>query len=100
MKIGVLLNLVLINMEGQFGNIKVGGSLGCSDHETVEYRILHRRNKVISRNATLDFRRSNFDPFKDLLGGFTWIRALGDKGPGELVDIQAPLLPSSRSVHS
>lgn len=98
-RIGALLNLVLTNMEGLFGNLKLGGNLGCSDHETVELRILCGRNKVISRNATLDFRRGNFDPCKDLevLHGLEHWKI---RGPRELVDIQALLLPSSRSMHS
>ncbi|GAB0207135.1 mitochondrial enolase superfamily member 1 [Grus japonensis] len=37
---GVLLDLVLTNKEGLVGDVKVGGSLGCSDHEMVEFRIL------------------------------------------------------------
>ena len=34
------LDLVLTNKEGLVGHVKVGGSLGCSDHEMVEFRIL------------------------------------------------------------
>ncbi|PKU37650.1 mast stem cell growth factor receptor kit [Limosa lapponica baueri] len=30
---GVLLNLVLTKKEGQVGDVKAGGSLGCSDRE-------------------------------------------------------------------
>lgn len=33
----------------------------------VESRILNRRNKAVSSIATLDFRRVNFQFFKDLL---------------------------------
>lgn len=38
MERGVLLTLV--NKEGLLGDMKTGGSLSCSDHETVEFRIL------------------------------------------------------------
>lgn len=34
----VLMDLVLINKEGLVGDVKVGGSLGCSDHEIAEIR--------------------------------------------------------------
>ena len=40
---GELLDLVLINKEGLVENMKVGGNLGYSDHETVEFRILRGR---------------------------------------------------------
>lgn len=46
------------------------GGFGCSICETVESRILQRRNKAVSRIAAVDFRTANFDLFKDLLGQF------------------------------
>jgi len=41
--------------------VKVGGRLGCSDHEMVEFRILYGGSRVISRIKTLDLRRANFE---------------------------------------
>jgi len=38
---GSLLDLVLTNKEGLVENVKAGGRLGCSDHEMMEFRILH-----------------------------------------------------------
>ncbi|GAB0209097.1 hypothetical protein GRJ2_003375400 [Grus japonensis] len=80
---GVLLDLVLTNKEGLVGDVKVGGSLGCSDHEMVEFRILRGRSRTMSRITTLDFRRANFGLFKDLLGRIPWDRALEGKGAQE-----------------
>ncbi|GAB0209947.1 hypothetical protein GRJ2_003460400 [Grus japonensis] len=68
MRRGVLLDLVLTNKEGLVGDVKVGGSLGCSDHEMVEFRILRGRSRTIIKITTLDFRRAGFGLFKDLLG--------------------------------
>jgi len=65
----VLLDLVLTNRDGLVEDVKSGGSLGCSDHEVVEFRILCGESRAVSRNTTLDFRRPNFGLFKDLLGG-------------------------------
>lgn len=58
--------------------MKGRGSLGCSDQETVEFKILSGRNKTkaIRRIGALDFRRADFDLFKDLHGGITWARVL------------------------
>ncbi|GAB0182058.1 hypothetical protein GRJ2_000671100 [Grus japonensis] len=36
----MLLDPVLTNKEGLVGDVKVGGNLGCSDHEMLEFRIL------------------------------------------------------------
>ena len=52
---GVLLDLVLSNRNGLLRDVKVEGSLGCSDHEMVEFKILCERSKTKSRIVTLDF---------------------------------------------
>ncbi|GAB0204161.1 protein NYNRIN-like [Grus japonensis] len=46
MRRGVLLDLVLTNKEGVVEDVKVGGSLGCGDHEMVEFRILRGRSRA------------------------------------------------------
>jgi len=79
----VLLDLVLTNKEGLVDDVKVRGSLGCSDHEMGEIRILCGGNRAISRITALDFRRANFGLFKDLLRGITWVRALEGRGDQE-----------------
>lgn len=72
---GELLDLALTNKKGLVGDVKVGNSLGCSNHEMVEFRIMCRR-------STVDFRRVNFDLLKNLLGGleFPWAGVLEGKG--------------------
>jgi len=77
---GMLLDLVLTNKERLVEDVKVGGSLGCSDHEMVEFRILHGGSGAISKIKTLDFKRDNFGLFKDLLGGIPWVRGLKGRG--------------------
>ncbi|GAB0179564.1 hypothetical protein GRJ2_000421700 [Grus japonensis] len=54
---GAMLDLVLTNKEGLVGNVKLNGSLGCSDHEIVEFNILRATRRVHSKLAALDFRR-------------------------------------------
>ena len=71
---GVLLDLILTNKEGAVEAVTVEGSLGCSDHETREFRISHGRNRIPSRITTLDFSRANFGPFKQLLWEIPWNR--------------------------
>jgi len=81
---GTLLDLVLTNKEGLVEDVKVGDRLSCSDHEMVEFRILSGGSRAISRIKPLDFRRANFDLFKELLGGIPWDRALEGRGVQEL----------------
>jgi len=92
---GALLNRILTNKEGLVGDVKVGGRLGCSDHEMVEFRILRGGTRAISRIKTLDFRRDNFGHFKDLLGGIPWARALesrGSKSAGHSLNVTSSML--------
>ena len=63
--------------------MKAGGSLSCSDHEMVVFRILRGGSRAVSRTKTLDLRRANFGLFKDLLGGIPWVRALEGRGVQE-----------------
>ncbi|GAB0182655.1 hypothetical protein GRJ2_000730800 [Grus japonensis] len=51
---GAMLDLVLTNKEGLVANWKLKGSLGCSDHKMVEFKIL----KAV--------RRAHFGLFRDL----------------------------------
>ena len=61
---GSLLDLILTNKDGLVEDVRVGGRLGCSDHEMVEFRILHGGSRAISSIKTLDLRRANFGLFK------------------------------------
>ena len=56
----------VLKTDGLIGKAKVGGSLGCSDHEIIQFKFLNGRSKAVSRNAALGFRGANFDLFKDL----------------------------------
>ena len=64
-------------------DVKVRGSLGCSDHEMVDFRILREGNKANSRITALDFRRADSGQFMDLLGGIPWDIVLQRRGVQE-----------------
>ncbi|GAB0190818.1 nucleoside diphosphate kinase 6 [Grus japonensis] len=68
MRRGGMLDLILTNKEGLVGNVKLKGSLGCSEHEMVEFKILRAARRAHSKLSTLDFRRADFGIFRDLLG--------------------------------
>lgn len=69
MKGHALLDVMFINKEGQVGDVKVWGSIGCRYHEIVEFRIL--RSKAKSRVTALDFRSADVVLVRDLLGRMT-----------------------------
>ncbi|GAB0186773.1 hypothetical protein GRJ2_001142600 [Grus japonensis] len=80
---GAMLDLVLTNEEELVGNVKLKGSFGCSDHETVESKILRAARRAHSKLTTLDFRRADFGLFRDLLGRLPWDKALEGRGAQE-----------------
>ncbi|PKU36894.1 hypothetical protein llap_12800 [Limosa lapponica baueri] len=78
-----MLDFLLTNTNGLVGNVKLKGSLGCSDHEMVEFKILRAVRRVCSKFTTLDFRRADFGLFRDLLGRVPRDKALEGRGPNE-----------------
>ena len=62
------------------GNMKLKGSLGCSGHEMVEFKILRATRRVRSKLTTLDFRRADFGLFRNLLSRVLWDKALKGRG--------------------
>jgi len=73
---GAMLDVVLTNKEGLVGNVKLKGSLGCSDHEMVKFTILWAARRVLSKLTTLNFRRADFGLFRDQIGRVPWDKAL------------------------
>ncbi|GAB0209154.1 hypothetical protein GRJ2_003381100 [Grus japonensis] len=99
-----MLDLVLTNKEGLVGNVKLKGSLGCSDHKMVEFRILRAARRAHSKLTTLDLRRADFGLLRDLLGRIPWEKALEGRGAqesclvfkGHLLQAQERCIPTKR----
>jgi len=83
MRTGAVLDLVLTNKEGLVRNVKLKGSLGCSDHEMVEFKILRAAGRAHNKLTTLDFRGADFAFFRDLLGRVPWEKSLEGRGVQE-----------------
>ena len=75
--------LTLTKKEGLTGDVKAEGSLGCSDHEIVEFRIVRGWSRVKSKITVLDFRRADFGLFRYLLGRVPLDKALEGRGTQE-----------------
>ncbi|GAB0202667.1 mitochondrial enolase superfamily member 1 [Grus japonensis] len=101
---GAMLDLILTNKEGLVGDVKLKGSLGCSDHEMVEFKILRAARRALSKLTTLDFRRADFGLFRDLLARIPWDKALEGRGAqdswlifqGHLLQAQERCIPAKR----
>ncbi|GAB0189368.1 hypothetical protein GRJ2_001402100 [Grus japonensis] len=104
MRRGAMLDLVLTNKEVLVGNVKLKGSLGCSDCEIVEFKILRAVRRAHSKLTTLGLRRANFGFFRDLLGRVSWDKALEGREAqeswslfkGHLLQAQERCIPTKR----
>lgn len=67
-----LLDLSFENIEGLIEEVIIGDSLGHSDHESVEFKIFGVRRKKFFRVSTLDFKRRNLKPPRDLVSSVPW----------------------------
>ncbi|GAB0199653.1 lysine-specific histone demethylase 1A [Grus japonensis] len=101
---GAMLDLVLTTKEGLVGNVKLKGSLGCNDHEMVEFKILRAARRAHSKLTTLGFRRADFGLFRHLLGRVPWDKALEGGGAQDswlvfkdpLLQAQEQCIPTKR----
>ncbi|KAK4825246.1 hypothetical protein QYF61_025645, partial [Mycteria americana] len=80
---GAPLDLLFTNREGLVGDVMVGGRLGQSDHEMIEFLIHEEAARGVSKTATLDFRRADFGLFRRLVKRVPWEAALMGKGVQE-----------------
>ncbi|KAK4815748.1 hypothetical protein QYF61_006786 [Mycteria americana] len=60
-----ILDLLVTNTSELTGDVKTGDSLGCSDHALVEFAVLRDMGQVKSKVRTLNFRKANFQLFKE-----------------------------------
>jgi len=65
----VILNRMVTNAHELIGDIETGGSLGCSDHAQVEFTVLRETSQAKGKVRTLNFRKANFQLFKELVYG-------------------------------
>jgi len=75
-----ILDLMVTKASELIGDVKIGGSLGCSDHALVEFTVLRDMGQAKSKVRTWSFRKENFQLFKELVSRTPWETALRDKG--------------------
>ena len=81
---GALLDLLFVNREGLVDDVAVGGRLGHSDHEIIEFSILREARRGSSRTDILDFQRADFVLFGHLLDRIPWEMVLKGIGVQEV----------------
>ena len=67
-----LLYLILMKKEELVWGVKVRGTFGYSVHKLIEFSILGGGNRTKSSIPTMEFKRMDFGPSKDLLKKIPW----------------------------
>ncbi|PKU49366.1 nedd4-binding protein 2-like 2 [Limosa lapponica baueri] len=62
----MILDLLITNASKLIGNVKIGGSMDYSDH-ALEFTVLRDMDQVKSKVRILNFRKANFQLFKELV---------------------------------
>lgn len=75
-----ILDLMVINVSKLILNIKTGESLGCSDHALVRVCSPERYRPGKEKVMPLNFRRANFQLFRETVNRIPWEASLRDKG--------------------
>ena len=89
------------------GDVKVGGRLRQSDHEMLDFSILVEPQRGVSRTATLDFRRTDFNLFRTMVERVPWEVVLESVGAQEgweyfketVLKVQDLTIPMSRKMN-
>ncbi|KAK4829023.1 hypothetical protein QYF61_001798 [Mycteria americana] len=75
-----ILDLMVTNAGELISDIKIGGSLGCSDHTLVEFTVLRDMGQERSIVRTLNFRKAKFQLFYELVSRTPWETDLSNRG--------------------
>ena len=78
-----ILDVLFGNRECLVGNIKVRGCLGRSDHEMLDFSILVEPWRGVSRTASLDFWKADFNLFQTTVERVPWELVLESMGAQE-----------------
>ena len=67
-----VLDLLLTHINEPIGDIRIGGCLGCSDHVMVGFTSLKNIGQAKSKIRKLNFRKANFQLFRELVNKMPW----------------------------
>lgn len=76
MRKNAVLDLMVTNLRELIGNVKTGGSLGCSNHGLLELTVMRNIGQKRSEVRLLNCRKTDFQLSKEIVSGIPWGTAL------------------------
>jgi len=77
---GAILDLIVTSASEVISDVKIGGSLGFSDHTLVEFTVLKHMGKVRSIIRTLNVSKAKFQLSNELVRRILWETVCMDRG--------------------
>jgi len=79
---GASLDLLFTSREGLVGDVVVGGRHVLSEHEMIEFSVLGKVRRGVSKTTNMDFLRADFGLFRTLAESPLGESPEGQRGPG------------------
>jgi len=92
----VILDLLLTSANELIVDIRIGDCPGCSDHAMVEVMLQRDMGQVKSKIKKLNFRKANFQLFRELVNKMPWDCPHGQGCGAELVDLSGGFLQGTK----
>ena len=92
-----ILDPMVTNASELLSDIKIRGSLGCSDHALMEFAALRDKAEARSKVRIRNFRKAKFQLFKALVNRTPWETTLRDNGAEQSWQMFSIECKSSRS---
>ncbi|KAK4818978.1 hypothetical protein QYF61_022645 [Mycteria americana] len=99
----VIMDLMVTNASELICDVRIGGSLGCSDHALMEFAVLSDMGQAKSIVRILNFRKAKFQLFKELINRTSWEMVLRDRGAEQIFKdafhrVQELLIPRCKKL--
>ena len=97
-----ILDLLLTDANELIGDIRIGGCLGgCNDHTMIEFMVWRNMRQAKSKISMLNFRKANFQLFRELVNKTPWEMVFMGKGAEQSWQIfkEAFLRVQELSIH-
>jgi len=96
-----ILDLLLTDANELIGDIRIGGCLGCNDDTMIEFMVWRNMRQAKSKISMLNFRKANFQLFRELVNKTPWEMVFMGKGAEQSWQIfkEAFLRVQELSIH-